>query len=84
MDHKQKKGGRDNDAADQAPDQCPRLASDQYLEDLAVYAETMVAHGQEKAKKRFPLLAEHLSRCPSCMASVDDAVAFLNEPDETR
>jgi hypothetical protein len=72
------------DMADQIPARCPRLASSRYLEKLAQYAEVMVAHGQEKVEKTFPRLANHLKACSACTSVVEDMLAFLNEPDETR
>jgi len=84
MDHTQKNESRRNDTADQAPDECPRLASDLYMQELAIYAEARVAHGREEAERHVPLLVEHLRGCLPCTSAVDEMVAFLNEPDETR
>jgi hypothetical protein len=72
--------GPDPDATDQVPDQCPYLASDRYMEELAHYAETMVAHGREEVEKSFPRLAKHLSECSACTSVVEDMLAFLSEP----
>ena len=82
MSHTQ--NGKESDATDRASAGCSRLASGRYLEKLAQYAETMVAHGQEEVKKSFPRLAKHLSGCPTCTSVIDDMIAFLNEPEETK
>jgi hypothetical protein len=54
----------------------------QEYEHLAAYAETIVAEGREKADKRFPVLAEHIRRCPNCTSTLEETLAFLNEPEE--
>jgi hypothetical protein len=54
----------------------------QDYEHFGAYAEAIVAEGQEKADKRFPLLAEHIKRCQSCKTTLEEILAFLNEPEE--
>ncbi len=55
----------------------------QDYEHIGAYAEAIVAAGREKADKRFPILAEHISKCPSCASSLVETLAFLNEPEKT-
>lgn len=55
----------------------------QDYEHMGAYAEVIVAQGQEEADKRFPLLAEHIKRCPSCKYTLQETLAFLNEPEDT-
>lgn len=52
----------------------------QEYERMGAYAEAIVAEGREGADKRFPVLAEHLGRCPSCKSTLEETLAFLNEP----
>jgi hypothetical protein len=52
-------------------------------EHMGAYAEAIVAEGPEEADKRFPILAEHIKRCPSCKTTLEETLAFLNEPEET-
>ncbi len=55
----------------------------QDYEYMGAYAEAIVAEGKEEADKCFPLLAEHISKCPSCQSTLEETVAFLNEPAES-
>lgn len=55
----------------------------QEYEQMGAYAEAIVAEGKEKADKRFPVLAEHIRRCPGCKSTLEETVAFLNEHEET-
>lgn len=50
----------------------------QEFERLGVYAETIVAEGQEKAAQRFPDVAAHLKMCPDCRSALDATVAFIS------
>jgi hypothetical protein len=50
---------------------------------MGVYAEAIVTEGREEADKRFPILAEHITKCPSCKSTLEETVAFLNEPAES-
>ncbi len=52
----------------------------QKYEQMGAYAEAIVAGGRKKADKRFPILAEHIRRCPSCKSTLEETLAFLNEP----
>jgi uncharacterized protein with PIN domain len=52
----------------------------QEYEQMGAYAEAIVAEGREKADKRFPILAEHVRRCPGCKSTLEETLAFLNEP----
>jgi hypothetical protein len=52
-------------------------------EQMGAYAEAIIADGREEADKRFPVLAEHVRRCSSCKSTLEDTLAFLNEPEET-
>jgi len=52
-------------------------------EHMGAYAETIVAEGSEEAGKRFPILAEHIKRCPGCKSTLEATLAFLNESEET-
>ena len=47
----------------------------QDYEHMGAYAEAIVAEGKEEADKRFPLLAEHISKCPSCQSTLEETVA---------
>ena len=51
-------------------------------EQMGAYAEAIVAEGKENADKRFPILAEHISRCPGCKSTLEETEAFLNEHEE--
>ena len=55
----------------------------QEYEHMGAYAETIVAKGREEADKRFPILAEHIRRCPSCASTLEETLAFLKELEET-
>ena len=55
----------------------------QDYEHMGAYAEAIIAKGREEADKRFPVLAEHVRRCSSCTSTLEDILAFLNEPEET-
>ena len=55
----------------------------QDYEHMGAYAEAIIAEGREKADKRFPILAEHVRRCASCKSTLEETLAFLNEPEET-
>ena len=55
----------------------------QEYERMGAYAETIVAEGREEADKRFPILAEHIRRCPSCASTLEETLAFLKELEET-
>src|SRR2546429_4199720 len=52
----------------------------QKYEQMGAYAEAIVAGGRKKADKRFPILAEHIRRCPSCKSTSEETLAFLNKP----
>lgn len=54
----------------------------QEYERMGAYAEAIVAQGREEADKRFPVLAEHIRRCPSCKSTLEETVAFLKEVEE--
>ena len=54
----------------------------QEYEHLGAYAEAIVAEGREKADKRFPILAQHIRKCPGCKSTLEETVAFLNELEE--
>lgn len=51
----------------------------QEYEQMGAYAEAIVAKGRAEADKRFPVLAEHIRRCPGCKATLEETVAFLRE-----
>jgi hypothetical protein len=55
----------------------------QDYERMGAYAEAIIAKGREEADKLFPVLAEHIRRCSSCTSTLEDTLAFLNEPIET-
>ena len=55
----------------------------QEYEQMGAYAEAIVAKGQEEADKSFPLLAEHIKRCPGCTATLEEILAFLHDPEVT-
>ena len=55
----------------------------QEYERMGAYAETIVAEGREEADKRFPILAEHIRRCPSCKSTLEETLAFLKELEES-
>ncbi len=46
---------------------------------LGAYAEKIVAEGQDKADKRFPILAEYIKRCPDCQLELEDTIDFLRQ-----
>jgi hypothetical protein len=52
----------------------------QDYEQMGAYAEAIIAKGREEADKRFPVLAEHVRSCLSCASTLEDTLAFLNEP----
>jgi len=52
----------------------------QDYEQMGAYAEAIIAKGREEADKRFPVLAEHVRSCLSCASTVEDTLAFLDEP----
>ncbi len=52
-------------------------------EHMGAYAEAIVAEGIEEADKRFPILAEHIRRCPNCKSTLEETLAFLKEPEKT-
>jgi hypothetical protein len=54
----------------------------QEYEHIGAYAEAIVAEGREEADKRFPILAEHIRKCPSCKSTLEETVAFLKELEE--
>jgi hypothetical protein len=54
----------------------------QEYEQMGAYAEAIVAEGKEKADKRFPVLAEHIRRCPGCKSTLEETVALLNGHEE--
>ncbi len=54
----------------------------QDYEHMGAYAEAIIAEGREEADKRFPVLAEHVRRCSSCKSTLEDTLAFLNEPEK--
>ena len=51
-------------------------------EQMGAYAEAIISAGREKADKRFPVLAEHIRKCSSCKSTLEETLAFLNEPEE--
>lgn len=51
----------------------------QQFEYMGAYAEAIVAEGREEADKRFPIFAEHVSRCPACESTLEETLAFLKE-----
>lgn len=55
----------------------------QDYEHMGAYAEAIIAEGREEADKRFPVLREHIRRCPSCKSTLEETLAFLNEPEES-
>ena len=55
----------------------------QEYEQMGAYAEAIVAEGREEADKRFPVLAEHIRRCPGCKSTMEEIVAFLKESEKT-
>jgi len=54
----------------------------QDYEQMGVYAEAIIAVGREEADNRFPVLADHVTSCSSCKSTLEDTLAFLNEPGE--
>lgn len=52
----------------------------QESEQMGAYAEAIVTEGRKKADKRFPILAQHVRRCPGCKTTLEETLAFLNEP----
>ena|ERR1700730_5031994 len=46
-------------------------------ERLAVYAETIVVEGADKAAQRFPDVAAHINICADCRSAIDATVASL-------
>ncbi len=51
----------------------------QEYEQMGAYAEAIVAKGREEADKHFPVLADHIKRCPGCKSTLEAILAFLNE-----
>ena len=54
----------------------------QEYEHLGAYAEAIIAQGREEADKHFPILAEHIRKCPSCKSTLEETLAFLNEAEK--
>ena len=48
-------------------------------ERLGMFAEAIVAEGQDKAASRFPGMAAHVKICPDCCAVLEATVASLRE-----
>ncbi len=61
------------------PAQQEQLAAAQEYEQMGAYAEAIVAKGREEADKHFPVLADHIKRCPGCKSTLEAILAFLNE-----
>jgi hypothetical protein len=55
----------------------------QDYEHMGAYAEAIIAEGREDADKRSPALAEHIRKCSSCKSTLEETMAFLNEPVKT-
>ena len=76
---------RNHEPGDVAPDLLTRFAAldgkieAHRYERLAVYAETIVSSGRDKAAERFPELSAHLDACSDCRVVVDETVAFIME-----
>src|SRR5216684_7175955 len=47
----------------------------QDYEHMGAYAEAIIAKGREEADKRFPVLAEHVRRCSSCISTLEEILA---------
>ncbi len=54
----------------------------QDYEHIGAYAEGIMGEGREEADKRFPVLAEHIRKCPSCKSWLEETLDFLNESEE--
>jgi predicted anti-sigma-YlaC factor YlaD len=54
----------------------------QDFEQMGAYAEAIKAVGRKEADKRFLVLAEHIRKCASCRAWLEETLAFLNESEE--
>ncbi len=52
-------------------------------EQIAAYAETIVTEKKEEADRRFPKLAEHLTRCLVCRSTLEEMLTFLKEDEKT-
>lgn len=52
-------------------------------EQLAAYAETIVAQGCKTADQSFPDVAAHLRTCSDCRLMLENTVAFIRESEET-
>lgn len=51
-------------------------------EQMGTYAEAIATQGKEEADQHFPVLAQHIKRCPACSSFLEDLLAFLNETAE--
>src|ERR1700730_7164767 len=48
-----------------------------HYEQIAAYIETLEAHGEKAANKKYPELAEHLKRCKECQILVQSTRALI-------
>jgi hypothetical protein len=55
----------------------------QDYEHMGAYAEAIIAQGREEANKCFSVISEHVRRCSRCKSTLEETLAFLNEPEET-
>lgn len=52
-------------------------------EQVAAYAEAIVAKGKVEADELFAVLAEHVKKCQSCEAMLEEMLDFLHETEDT-
>lgn len=60
-----------------------RTAETLDYEQIGAYAEAIVATGRENADERFSILAEHVKRCSTCQAILEQILDFFQETEET-
>jgi len=53
-----------------------------FQNDVGPYIEVFQAHGEEAARKQFPMLAVHLERCKECQINIEEACTMLREAEE--
>lgn len=51
--------------------------------DIPAYAETLVAQGDERARRQFPLLIEHMHTCPTCRSEARNLQTWLQYLEQT-
>ena len=51
-------------------------------DDFAAYLDILEAEGQDAARRKLPLLAEHLKRCKVCHSTIEETRTLLHRAEE--